>query len=76
MSSQVEFQALLTTAVDSVVKNLGEFSHFFRRAVAGTMSSPAVYLGITMLAFGALNFAIGISMLGERGARNRVRCAS
>jgi hypothetical protein len=47
-----------------------------RRAVAGTMSSPAVYLGITMLAFGALNFAIGISMLGERGARNRVRCAT
>jgi hypothetical protein len=46
------------------------------RAVAGTMSSPAVYLGITMLAFGALNFAIGISMLGERGARNRVRCAT
>jgi hypothetical protein len=42
----------------------------------GTMSSPAVYLGITMLAFGALNFAIGISMLGERGARNRVRCAT
>jgi hypothetical protein len=54
------------------LKNLGESN----RAVAGTMSSPAVYLGITMLAFGALNFAIGISMLGERGARNRVRCAT
>lgn len=56
------------------LKNLGGL--ISSRAVAGTMSSPAVYLGITMLAFGALNFAIGISMLGERGARNRVRCAT
>jgi hypothetical protein len=57
------------------LKNLGG-SLLLSGAVAGTMSSPAVYLGITMLAFGALNFAIGISMLGERGARNRVRCAT
>jgi hypothetical protein len=57
------------------LKNLGG-SMLLCGAVAGTMSSPAVYLGITMLAFGALNFAIGISMLGERGARNRVRCAT
>jgi NADH:ubiquinone oxidoreductase subunit 6 (subunit J) len=54
------------------LKNLGGSKVARSRA----QCHPAVYLGITMLAFGALNFAIGISMLGERGARNRVRCAT
>ena len=31
-----------------------------------------IYLGVTMMLFGALNCAIGFSLIGERGKRNRV----
>lgn len=32
-----------------------------------------VFLGVTMMGFGAINFVLGMSLIGERGSRNRVR---
>ena len=32
----------------------------------------AVSLGVGMILFGAINFAVGMSIFGERGARNKV----
>ena len=37
---------------------------------------PVVMLGVAMICFSAINFAIGINMLGERGRDNKVRCRS
>jgi len=41
------------------------------------MAAPRVVatLGVAMLFFGGINFAIGFSLLGERGTRNRQKVA-